>query len=322
MSPGPGFARRTSRPIPGLAAPADRRDRRPLARPGRADRDPGVPRLASSRLGSARGHRDLVRRDRRARHVLRRVPDPRPDLPARRRRGAVVGAHPGHRRAARDRHRVARLAGRLERGQRHAGGAARARRRGVRHGPDPRPVDHARVQRSPVGPDRRPDPADAAQPDPARAGLVRDEPAQRQEPVRGGGGGADRLQPGDHRRRDPAQAVVRDLQPGDRRRGGVDLPPRDPGPAAPPDRVPLVAPDRPRRPVRPAGSPPAGPARGRARREPADVPRGDLARVDPRGGRGQRVLDRVLGVPDPDRGDRHPDRRGHAPVDVARPRPR
>ena len=69
------------------------RDRR--ARPRRAHRLGRVPRLARPRLRPGRRHRQRVRVDR-ARRVLRRVPDPGPDLPARRRGRPVVGADPDH----------------------------------------------------------------------------------------------------------------------------------------------------------------------------------------------------------------------------------
>ena len=96
----PGCGRPTRRPIRAPGAPADR----PVtagrgARPGRPHRHHRVPRLAAPRLGPAGRHRHDLRGQRADRHVLRRLPDPGPDLPARRRRRAVVGAHPDRRRA-------------------------------------------------------------------------------------------------------------------------------------------------------------------------------------------------------------------------------
>ena len=71
----------------------------------------------------------------RARRVLRRVPIPGPHLPAGRRRGAVIGAHPDRVRAVHAERGATRLAGRLDGHQPHAHRAGRPRGRPVHPGP-------------------------------------------------------------------------------------------------------------------------------------------------------------------------------------------
>ena len=93
----------TGRPTRGRAA-TPLRDRRP-AHPG-PGRDSSSRARSSCRAcsaGSGRRHRQHVRALAGARRVLRRVPHPGPDLPARRGRGAVVGADPDRLGPVRDR---------------------------------------------------------------------------------------------------------------------------------------------------------------------------------------------------------------------------
>ena len=121
--------------------------------------------LAPARLRPLRRHRQLRPPGRRARHVLRGLPAARPDLPAGRGRGAVVGADPGRLGAAGRRRGVARLACRVDG---HQPDAHRA------DGPGGRPLhpgagrdggDHPGLRTGPARQDRRTDPDDAAQPD-------------------------------------------------------------------------------------------------------------------------------------------------------------
>ena len=92
-----------ARPLPRRPSARDRsrrrrrrrdRDRRPWRRAGPRSSSRRVPRLARAGLGP-RWSSSATRSGRaRARRVLRRVPDPGPHLPARRRRSPRVGAHP------------------------------------------------------------------------------------------------------------------------------------------------------------------------------------------------------------------------------------
>ena len=278
--------RRTSPPTRGLDThrPTVVTDR-PLARPGRADRHRRVPRLAPPRLGPPGRHRrptfgPTAQLD--AFFAAFRIPDLIFQLVA---AGALgVGAHPGDRRACSPptrRARAWRVASTVANVMLAI--AARPRPGRARRRAGARPVDHARASTDgPAGPDRRAHPDHAREPDPARPRLAGDEPAQREGPVRRVGRGADRLQPGDHRRRALPVPVDGHHRPRGRGRRRLGLPPRRPAPAAPRDRLPLDPPGRPRRPVGPPGAPAHGPAGARPRREPAHVPRGDVARVEPR----------------------------------------
>ena len=179
--------------------------RRPLdrARPRHRQPDPHRrgPGQPPAGLDQAAGHRLAVRRIRGPRRLFRRLPHPRRDLPARRGRGAVSGAHPrllelpcprgggrgmaaGQQRHQPRPHRARRL--------QPADGDLRARPRADR-GAGLRCADHRA--------DDPDDPRDAGQPGPHRHGRRRDRHPEQLSAVHRAGHRAAALQRRDHRRR-------------------------------------------------------------------------------------------------------------------------
>ena len=150
-----------------------------LARPRRADRVRRIPRLARPRLRPRLRHRQRVRRHDRARRVLRGVPDPGPDLPARRGRRPVVGADPDRVGPVHDRRARSRVAGRVDGHQPHAHRPGWSSSIGLFIlAPVDRPGHHARVRGRAARHDHRADPDHAAQPDLPGDGRGRDERPQ------------------------------------------------------------------------------------------------------------------------------------------------
>ncbi len=188
--------------------------------------------LACPRLGPDGRPRDADRARRRARRILRRLPDPGSHLPARGRRGAVVGTHPDRGGAHRAGRGGAGLAGRLDGDQPDAPRAPRpgGRRRDRRAGP--RPGDHAGLRPGRPGADHRADPDHGPEPDLPRARRGRDERAERQERVRCVVDRAARLQRRDHRRRGLPGADDRHRRPRHRRRRRCARALRGPAPSA------------------------------------------------------------------------------------------
>ena len=109
------------------------------------------------------------------------------------------GPHPGPRGAVRAGRDVARLARDVDGGEPHAPGTRPARGRRLHPGPVDHPGRHSRLRPGAARPDGPADARHAAEPHPARAGLRREQRAQRAPPLPRSGDGADRLQPRDHR---------------------------------------------------------------------------------------------------------------------------
>ncbi len=185
----------TARPGPGRATTATRA----LARAGIIVT---VAFLLSRVLGYVRYVVDRGGRPgrRAARRVLRRVPDPGLPVPARRRRGAVVGADPGHRRAVRDRRGGAGVAGRVDRHDADARALVVLAGVVLLFAPGSSPIITPGFDADELALTTELTRIMVLSPLFLAAGAVATSVAQRARPVRRGGARAARLQPRDHRR--------------------------------------------------------------------------------------------------------------------------
>ena len=306
------------------AAPprSDRRPgHRPHARARRADRHRRVPDLARPRLGPRRRHRrPFGAAPSRPRRVLRRVPDPGPALPARRRGRPSSALIPVLARSSRpdEDARAWRVVSTVTTLMLIALAVLAALV--LVFAPWSGPADHARLRRAAARPDRRADPDHAARPDlPRGRAPSRRASSTPRDRFAAAALAPDRLQPRDHRGArcssppfDGRSGLAIGVVAGAIRHIAVQVPALARIGFRYRPRVDIARPGAPR------GAAADGPARDRPRREPDHflVVTSLATALGDRRRHG--VQRRVHDAPDPDRPDRRAAGDGAPAVDVAR----